>query len=173
MGCDIHSYAEVRKGDQWHMVGPTFPLDDFGREWEKRTHTEHPFDWRSYGMFGFLADVRNYSRVPVIADPKHELPPDVSKEIRNEYGDDGDWHTATWLTLRQLIEFDYDQVFWDRRVTKQLTANSWTGAGLAEGGEGEHLTVREFLGERFFRDLDLLKSLGDPDNVRVVFWFDN
>lgn len=177
MGCDIHSYAEVKKEGKWEVVGEVFPMDDFEQEFhlnyhkEKKTHKIHPFDWRSYGMFGFLADVRNYSYVPVIAEPKYGIPEDASDFVRNLYEGDSDWHTATWLTLKQLFDFNYDQVFWDRRVTKQVATNVWDGAATAE--EGEHVTLREFLGPRFFRDLEILKSLGKPEDVRVIFWFDN
>ena len=185
MGCDIHTFVEVRKGDRWEPTGPIFPtspifpLDitvrkasEFGKEWEKRDFTEHPFDRRAYGMFGFLANVRNYSHVPTIAEPKHSFPPDVSDVIKTMWDCDNG-HTLTWLTLRQLSEFDYDQVFWDRRVSKQTGPNSWTGAGLAEDGEGEHLTIRDFLGTDFFRDITIMSTLGSLDDVRVVFWFDN
>jgi hypothetical protein len=174
MGCDIHSYAEVRKDGKWEIVGDVFPLNDFDREWRKKTHGCSPFDWRSYGLFGFLADVRNYSHVPVIAQPKFTIPADVSSEVAEMYlGWKGDAHTASWLTLRELMEFDYEQVFWDLRVTKQVSANGWSGAALAEEGEGTHPTIREFLGAAYFRDVEVLKTLGAPDDVRVVFWFDN
>ena len=168
MGCDIYSYAEVYDGEKWSIVGDVFPLSEFDQKRQRKTHGSHPFDWRWYGMFGFLANVRNYSRVPVLAEPKYSLPEDVSAAIKEEYGDYNGWHTTTWLTLRQLLDFDYDQVFWDRRVMK-----NGNGAALADEGEGEHLTVRKFLGESFFRDIDVLKTLGDPNKVRVVFWFDN
>jgi hypothetical protein len=72
-----------------------------------------------------------------------------------------------------LAEFDYTQKFWNRRVTKQTGPNSWTGAALAEEGEGEVLPINEFLSEMFFQDIEDLKILGDLDDVRVVFWFDN
>jgi len=119
-------------------------------------------------MFGFLADVRNYSHSPVIAEPKHALPEDASPETKEAFGDGADWHTATWLTLEQMNAVDYEQVFWDRRVMK-----NGNGAALAEEGEGEHLTLREFLGSRFFKHLEVLKSLGKTEDVRIVFWFDN
>ena len=51
MGADIHSFAEVRKDGKWVIVNDV----DFGTE---RWPTNSPFDWRGYGMFGFLADVR-------------------------------------------------------------------------------------------------------------------
>ena len=174
MGCDIHSYCEVREDGKWKPSGAVFPLDKFGQEWEKRSHTEHPFDWRSYGMFGFLADVRNYSHVPCIQEPVYEMPEDASEFVKEEFGDGDDYHSLNVLIVRQLIEFNYNQTFWDRRVTKQVSPNCWNGAALADVGEGEHLTIREFLGERFFADLEIMKSLAaNPDDARIIFWFDN
>ena len=172
MGCDIHSFAEVRRDGKWKQSGAVFPLDDFGQKWEKRSHTEHPFDWRSYGLFGFLANVRNYSCVPCIQEPTYELPLDVSDKVRDEF-EDSDWHTINVLTLKQLLDFDYDQTFWDRRVTKEVRPGFFDGAALAEEGEGKTRTLRDFLGPDFFRDLDALNSLSDPESVRIVFAFDN
>lgn len=174
MGCDIHSFAEVKRGDMWEVVGAVFPLDEFSAKWEKQTHNEHPFDWRAYGMFGLLADVRNYSHVPCISEPKYAIPDDCSDRVRSEYERwCGGAHTATWLTLHQLLDVDYDTVFWDRRVTKQVGPNSWDGAALADEGEGEHISLRELLGPRFFEHLSVLKTLGNPEDVRIVFWFDD
>lgn len=171
MGCDIHAFAEKRKDKKakWVLVTDVFPLSDFDKDWYKKEKGDHPFDWRQYGMYGFLADVRNYSHVPVIAEPKWVIPEDATKEVKEEFEKwNGDAHTATWLTAKQLLDFDYDQVFWDKRVTRD-----GDGAAEANEGEGEHLTIREFLGEEYFEHLETLKSLGDPENVRVIFWFDN
>ena len=153
MGCDIHSYVEVRKNGRWECQG-----------W-------NPFDdWRNYGIFGFLADVRNYSHSPVITEPRG-LPADVSAEVLEE--SDGDAHTASWLTIAELLGYDYERVFWDRRVEREITPGHFNGAGLADEGEGRHLPLRDFLGEGFFRRLDEMAALGDPSDVRMVFWFDN
>ena len=154
MGCDIHTCVEVKSGDKWELVA---------EDW---------MDGRSYSIFGFLADVRNYSRVTPISDRKG-LPEDMSKGTRESFGDGIDWHSSSWLTLAELLAPNYDEVFWDRRVTKQTGPNSWTGAGLAEEGEGEHLTLREFLGEWYFKEVDKLRQYGEAEKVRVVFWFDN
>jgi len=170
MGCDIHSFAEVRKNGKWEVV------DDDVFPYTFSSCGSEPFHWRSYGIFGFLANVRNYSRVPTIEGPKHAIPVDASPTVVDKYEQwSGDAHTASWLTLRQLLEFDYDKVFWDRRITKQLGPNCWTGVGLAENEvtEGGHPTVRTFLGEHFFGHLEVLKTLGALDDVRIVFWFDN
>jgi hypothetical protein len=175
MGCDIHSFVEVRQSDgTWRPIGDVFPLGEFDRKWHKKDFGSSPFDVRNYGMFGFLAGVRNYSCVPVIAEPKYAIPDDANELIKKAYEDwSGDAHTATWLTLRQLLEVDYEQQIWDRRVTKQVRPNVWDGAALASEGEGTHESLREFLGDHFFRDLEVLKTLGKPDDVRIVFWFDN
>lgn len=157
MGSDIHSHVEVRRGGRWiYESGGTY------------ADGEGPFGWRNYGMFGFLADVRNYSHVPVIAKPRG-LPEDVSPETWAKYAEDvPDDHDASWLTVAELLAYDYDQIFWNRRITKD-----GNGAALAEEGEGEHVKLREFLGGPYFADLDSLARLGDPADVRVVFWFDS
>ena len=155
MGADIHAYAEVLDSDG------TWVLSD----WEDDIH-------RDYGLFGFLADVRNYSHVPTISEPRG-LPDDVTESIRTEYESSTDWFSPSWLSLAELLAFDYGQMFWDRRVEKQTGPNSWDGAALAEPGEGEIISLREFLPAQFFTTLDELSAYGPPETVRLVFWFDN
>jgi hypothetical protein len=143
MGCDIHTFVERRFEGEWRSLRSKF------------TQGNSPFDWRSYGIYGFLADVRNYSKIPPIAELRG-LPDDVSESTAEEY--DG-WtqmgcHPASWLSLAELLAADYDQEFFDDR-------------------RQETTTIKEFLGPSFFHDLDVLKTLGPPEDVRVVFWFDN
>ena len=174
MVCDIHSFAEVRRNNQWRHVGDVFPLTEFERELYGRDFGCNPFRFRHYGLFGWLANVRNYSRVPSLSEPRG-LPSDVSAKVRSEsdkWGDDG--HSHSWLLLSEMLEVDYEQIFWDRRATKQVGPNLWSGAALAEEGEGRYITLREFLqGSGYFAALEVLQTLGPPDDVRVVFWFDN
>lgn len=173
MGCDIHSFAEVRKNGKWEKVGEVFPLDDWDKNYFKKDFGDRPINWRDYSLYGWLADVRNYSCVPAISQPRG-IPDDVSPEVaqeNNDWADDG--HSRSWLSLAELLATDYEQVFWDRRVTKQTSPNSWNGAALADEGEGKHITLREHLSEGYFRVLETLKTLGNPDDVRIVFWFDN
>ena len=83
-----------------------------------------------------------------------------------------DDHTLSWLTLKELLDYDYDQLFWDRRVKKQTPNGGLKYAASAVIGEGRHLSVREFLGESiFFERLETLKGLGEPEDVRIIFWF--
>lgn len=154
MGCDIHSFAEKRNAEgKWEQVPEL-----------------HPFDWRSYGMYGWLAGVRNYSDVPPLSKPRG-MPQDVSPDVAAECEHwDGDGHTHSWLSVDELAGFNYDSAVEDRRVTRQTGPNSWDGGQTCAPGEGEMTTYRAFLGEKFFNDLDRLKEAGAE---RVVFWFDN
>lgn len=153
MGCDIHTVVE-RKVDGKYEAIPGF----------------EPFDWRSYFMYGFLADVRNYSDVPPLAKPRG-LPDDVSEEVRelvDVWGMDG--HSHSWLSVAELLDFRYDERVEDRRVTVQTGPNSWDGGATAAPGGGALTTWREALGTKYFEDLS---RLSDEGAERVVFWFDN
>jgi hypothetical protein len=153
MGCDIHAFAEKRNEDgKWVLV--------------KRDI----FDFRSYGNFAFLAGVRNYSAITPIA-PARGFPTTACAEASHSYESWGcDAHTPSWLMMKDLIEFDYSAQMEDRRYTKQLSSNSWTGAATCEPGQGITQTWREFLGDWFVEEVQRLSSQGTE---RLVFWFDN
>ena len=152
MGCDIHSHAETQEGGRW--VG----LD------------VEAFEGRDYGFFGWLANVRNYSDMTPIAAGR-DFPADASAEAAKHYDAwSGDAHSASWVSVDELLAVDYDQPVEDRRTTKQLGPNFWTGGATCAPGEGKTQTLREFLGPGFFV---ALKRLQDAEAGRVVFWFDN
>lgn len=144
MGCDIHEWIEVNRNGQWVEIDSAV-----------RFH-------RDYGLFGFLADVRNYSAVPPLSQPRG-LPEgsSVPAEDAEFYAHDG--HSASWFTLAELVQFDYGQMFEDRR----LHGNT-VGAG-----EGQVTTFREFLPGWWFSALDQWSTLAAPEAVRLVFYFDN
>ena len=149
MGCDIHSFAE-RKLDsgRWSAIKGVYP-----------------FGARDYGTFAWLAGVRNYSALTPISRPRG-LPSPVSATVAREYEAwSGDAHTPSWLSVAELQAVDYDQAIEDRRCTR-----NGNGGSTCEPGEGEKQTLREFLGPRFFKDLDKLVASGAE---RIVFWFDN
>jgi hypothetical protein len=174
MGCDIHIFVERKNKntDKWEeFTEDHFTLDDFDKKYLKKEKGNKPFDWRNYSMFAFFAGVRNYDHCTPLAVPKG-VPTNLSEEVRGQLWED-DGHSESYLTLRELKEFDYDKEFWNRRVTKQLSENSWTGAGLAEEGERKVMTYRKNLGELYFTHLEELSQLGNLDDVRIVFFFDN
>ncbi len=153
MGCDIHAHVEVYT-NQWDYV------DDLEL-------------YRSYGLFGFLADIRNYSCVPPITKKAQRgLPSDISEDLKDLWENEYDRHSPSYVNLKELLDFDYSQVFEDRRTN--MTVNNVTdGAHICEPGQGERTTFKAFLGPHYFKILEQLKQYGEPDKVRLVFWFDN
>lgn len=174
MGCDIHSYAEVYKNRKWKQIGDVFPLDDSEKDYyEGKNFSNEPFRYRNYALFGWLANVRNYSCVESISEPKG-LPGNVSTKIRQLYEENSDdFHSTSWFLLSELLAIDYEKTIWDRRIIKQTSPNFINGAAKAEEGEGEHITLKKFLGNSYFKILNILKTLGEPNKIRIVFWFDN
>lgn len=120
MGTDISMYAEVRRNRQWMKVGDKFkngwynkdrPMDD----WNK-PYTDHPYDSRNYDLFAILADVRNgrgfagcktSNEFNPISEPKG-FPDDITEEVENEL--DGYGHSYSYFTLKELKEYDWNQV---------------------------------------------------------------
>lgn len=153
MGCDIHTVAEKKVGERYVAIN--------GFE---------PFDWRNYFMFGFLAGVRNYSGITPISN-RRGVPEDASSEAAGSItGWDIDGHSHSWLTVTELMSFDYDASVEDRRYTGMDPRGFMSGALTADPGNGEITTWREALGQAFFDDLKRLEAEGAD---RVVFWFDN
>lgn len=189
MGCDIHSFAETKNKEtgKWERVGKVFTGD-------MNEKTDSPFDWRSYSMFAFLAGVRNYDHCEPVSGPRG-FPLDseyLNEEIKDVYGyskeskmtrlnelkGDYDYHSASYLILKELMDFDYDKTFWNRRVSKPLyradgSISGFNGASLAQYGEGSIVTYHENLGESFFNQIEEMKQLGNSEDVRVIFYFDN
>jgi len=124
---------------------------------------------QDYGMFGFLAGVRNYAAVTPIAECRG-LPRDASVGVRDAVEDCAGVHSRSWLSLEELLLFNYDQTMEDRRVTRQIGPVGFDGGATAKPGGGQQTTYREFLGEHFLKALEELKAAGAE---RVVFWFDN
>ena len=155
MGCDIHSFAEVRKNGRWEKVGDVFPLDDLEKEYYKQDFGDAPFNWRDYNLFGWLADVRNESCFPAISQPRG-LPDGLSSEVVeviNEWQSAGAGHSYSWLSLSELLEVNYDVTCMHKNDSKPVS-------------------LREHLSEGYFNVLNILKAIGDPNDVRIVFWFD-
>lgn len=130
-----------------------------------------PFDWRAYSMFAFLAGVRNYAAITPISEPRG-LPHDFYVgEFENDDDDSWRWSTyqsPSWLSVAELQAVDYDQIVEDRQAALQTGPRSWDGGHTCPPGEGEFMTLREFLGRGFFNDLHKAEELGVE---RIVFGF--
>lgn len=125
---------------------------------------------RNYGFFGWLADVRNYSAIEPLSQPKG-IPGDVTTSVRLEYERWlGDAHSASWFYMDELSNFDFDQIMEDRRCERRMPGGYIDGGQTCEPGEGEKKTYREFFGDGIIEDIMAGKAAGVD---RVVFWFDN
>ena len=78
MGCDIFSWVEVYDAgsSRWIAARNVFPADDVERQLYDRPFYSAPFRRRMYGLFGFLAGVRNYAGCEVLSQPRG-LPADA------------------------------------------------------------------------------------------------
>lgn len=184
MGTYIRTCAEVKTANGWQPVSygvfPPVPWHHMDK-YEAPAYSE-PFGYQDYGMFGMFAGETNYSQCQVLAAPRG-FPEDISEEallflipeIKQTdtfcgYGQfelpqpdsvaeriarsEPDTYGYSWLSAAELTAFDYDQTFTDQRPDTPRT-----------------VTYREFLGERYFLHLDVLKALNAHDEVRVLFCF--
>ncbi|MHC5536930.1 hypothetical protein ACYOEI_01495 [Singulisphaera rosea] len=94
-----------------------------------------------------MAEVRNYSAVPPISKPRG-FPEDANILVRVEYDEGLGYHPASWLSVSELLESDYDAPMEDRRIMRD-----GYGGCTCEPGEGQAMSFREFLGQAFFDDL--------------------
>jgi hypothetical protein len=165
MGCDIHMHYEIRTTVGWwpfkrtiwkhfdwrapHVLG-TYEDGSIEYDWDGIRKDPLALD-RNYDLFALLAGVRNYHLANPISFPRG-LPSDVTSEVLREsdrMGSDG--HSHSWLSLREVTEFNYDKVISDRCSD----------------------THREAIGPEWFATIEALRNKFGIDNVRLVFWFDN
>lgn len=128
MGCDIHCWAEKRVEGKWVLVTPQkgdASWSEFYNEkmsamdWESENdaslHKARVDIGRNYDAFAILADVRNgrgFAGVktgdgfrPILAE-RRGWPKDRSPLLESE---DAIEHSPSWLTLRELNEYDWTQ----------------------------------------------------------------
>ena len=150
MGCDIHYMVQIQ-------TSPGI--------WKNRPDWKF-FDGRSYNLFGVLANVRNYGELPYISDPRG-FPEDVElDDTICAYEILGRWlgdHSFTYLTLAELLSFDYDQKCFNKRDLQT-----------------EPEPLRDYLPDEYFVNLKQLeyemKYCGNnltPHDVRILIGFDN
>lgn len=114
MGCDIHLFVERKSTNpktngKWRWVSPKENWKDSDEDW---------YMSRNYDLFAILADVRNdrgvtntdgFCKFNPISSPKG-WPSDASSEANQIHMRwDGDAHSDSYLTLRELVEFDWNQ----------------------------------------------------------------
>ena len=230
MGCDIHAVLERKVEDKWE---PVINLPE-GAELD---------DFRNYDTFAVLADVRNGSGfagcdtgdgIPIISEPRG-FPKDMSMETTLWANEHNDWcHSESFLTLQEMLAFDWDQPitkrgvigvnhYWDWKKSGEVCPNSWAGGmsgyktvilderifdyEVATKWDKEKPTREEFIAtidsmvelmqplmkdhhfsfavkaewimpisglcQFFVNKLEKLKEIDKPENLRMIFCFDN
>lgn len=168
MGTYNDSVVEIldQENKVWHLADSdgAFPVRSCDWNIMGSKNTNRPFNYQSYAIASFIAGVRNYYALTPISDvrglPDNESIEDIEKVSRYPWYIEDDC-LNTWLLLKELLEFDYEQTFEDRR----------DNGNTVEKGKGCIITYREHLGEFFFDELEALKKFGNPEYVRIVFAF--
>lgn len=100
MGTYAKFYVEQKSNDgKWHIV------DSLTKAVQKETI-------QCYDLYAILANVRNYEDFKCICEPKG-MPEDspLYSRYRNNYdtGEFWDTHSHSWLTLKEILDFDWEQ----------------------------------------------------------------
>lgn len=154
MGCDIHTFVEVRKCRAWELLDVSI------------------WDFRNYRVFGILADVRNYSAIPPISKPRGW--PDDSSIPDQELWENDCCHSHSYYLLDELLNFDWDRPTEDRRCDVEIRPGVIDSGATCEPGKEVATTYREMMSPQFFEDLKTLKAMvDDPRDLRILFCFDS
>jgi hypothetical protein len=195
MGTDIYVCAEVLRNGRWQLAEPLEENSnwsdedpDGGPRWEP----SNLYRRRNYVLFAVLANVRNATRsIECICEPRG-LPDDVSQEVNRWYQRYlGDAYAAGWLSLAELDAFDWAgkrvlcSCFVDPSLAHLFPPDQ---KGFPEGyrksevlGAGDKSpgievswleSYADAIGPEFVIDVrKKLHSFGQPNAVRIVFWF--
>ena len=193
MGTDIHLWVEILKEDRWMFAHPhyfdsgdgaveTYDPEVTWVEWEQ------PYRVRNYALFALLANVRNHdNRFTPLSFPRG-VPGDLSDigRLIARDGEEGLYHTFSWLTLEELLDHDWDAPcsmesgYVPADEVDDFVRHGHAPSPLKSSAVGRHtvrverpLTFAEMAGAFHDELLPLLKSLGEPDRVRIVFCFDS
>ena len=172
MGCDIHMHIEYfdtrhKQDEREWSCADWFRLNKYyGKRGELKYNYVPVWKERCYDLFAILADVRNYNNIESISPPRG-LPLDVSKEVLKDYRDWGDnAHSASYLTLQELIDFVYNKNDTSSDATFQYGIYYLT---LLINEIKDHVES-----DGFIYNCDRVEfSRNSFNDVRIVFWFDN
>jgi hypothetical protein len=183
MGLDIRAYIEVWDGERWipDMSDP-FVYEDqmwepfyhkLGYKYGDLVHVPNTFGIeRNYAFFATLrhGDEQElngikYGKIEPIQPENREMPKDISPELRHhiskfiEYiGYASGLENVYW---RLLADFLNEK--WDTKMTTTI-----------DPAENKYVQVSyaEAIGESYLKDiLERLSAYGEPNNVRMIFFF--
>jgi hypothetical protein len=200
MGTDIHYFVERRTAQGWELCRS----DQAGPDGQRYALDFYCGEERNYALFAILADVKRMTNggFEPVAAPRG-FPRDSPTVRETDLGDGGCYHNATWLTVKELLDFPWHEktrqfTGWvdaaqyrrfkaagrpERFVdqTADLVSNQEMDRLLREGGDTEGLLTlisfgipyADFAGPFVTETLPLLSTLGPPEDVRLVLYFDS
>jgi hypothetical protein len=116
------------------------------------------YDNRNYDVFAILADVRNGSGFAGVQTGEgfnsissdRGLPDDVSGDVQEELDEDRGLHSITYVTLRELVDYDWNQTTKHYGVVSENEYKVWKEKGKPDGWAGGvsggmvvHLTIEQ------------------------------
>lgn len=108
MGRDIHLYVEKLINDQWVNVDQ-WKVIQYPDSGNIRKEVIKPFySGRNFPLFNLLTNMYGYNRygIKYIAKAKG-FPDNVSIELSDKFNSCSDFHTPSYLTLQELMDFDW------------------------------------------------------------------
>jgi hypothetical protein len=198
MGTDISLYLERKEFGTWVFAAPLVPNEEYHAEAPELGPALRPqelYSGRKYSLFAILGDVwnpcRSDSRYEIISAPRG-LPPDLSPELQTWYDSFGHWFSASWLSLEELLSFDWQgKTIVKKAIVEERFAplfgeesrgfpyETWPkdepvcyASQMRDGLEVKWTeTYYESAGTEFTRILEELRDSCPPRTARLVFWF--
>ena len=147
--------------EEQYIMGKFIPsrVAPRGSDWEysytkgmiRSPFTDQPYGGRCYSLFGILAGVRNTSNMMIGGGwGLKGMPDDASPQVQGMSDDwDVDGHSHNYFTVQELLDSDYNKMKKDELTT---------------------LGIDPYF---FNTTLPQLQKIGNPEDVRIIFWFDN
>ncbi len=140
MGSDIHIKCEVRRKGKWRTAFPGRRSEYAEPGEDDIDDDHHVYGSRNYDLFAILANVRNGRGFAglvtgegfnVIAEPRG-LPSDMDAETA-KWSERSIDHTPTWLTLSEILAFDWTQTTKKRGILSWIEFEKWNRWGRKNG----------------------------------------
>jgi hypothetical protein len=145
MGCDIHAYVEVQCDQDWLKVGPVFA------SWHYRPDCPLS-DWNT-PRTDHPIQWRDYTLFGILAGVRNRSGNQPIAEPRGLPPD------VSPEVFRLAEEFGDDGHSHSSLLLSEIL-------GWEDG-------FPQWQGDEWGKAIEIMKKLGEPDRVRMVFWFDN
>jgi hypothetical protein len=145
VGCDIHAYVEVQGDQDWQKVGAVFDNPDYRPE-------SPPNDWNT-PRTDHPIRWRDYTLFGILAGVRNRSGNQPIAEPRGLPSD------VTPDVRRLSEEFGDDGHSHSSLLLSEIL-------GWEDG-------FPQWQGDEWGKAIEIMKKLGEPDRVRMVFWFDN